>query len=408
MGVLVKIAIIGQGYVGLNLAMGAAKVGHHVVGLEISEILVSELLNSKTFIPGIQEKVLSELLRSGHYIPTTNAELINGADAVIIAVPTPLDSNRKPDLSYLERACSIIAKNVNNKTLIVNESTSYPGTLRNVIKKIIELNSKVEFLYASAPERIDPGNKNWNLANTPRVISGLTNEASKLASEIYRSFCAEVYEVSTPEVAEASKLFENTFRQINIALANEFAIISKILGFSATEAISAASTKPFGFMPFFPSIGVGGHCIPVDPSYLSYAAELAGGKAQFIDLANSTNLSMAKHTVNGIKDFLKGKIMGKLVQVAGISYKPDVPDLRESPSLQLIAELEGEGAKVIWSDPVVNEYNGVKSSELNPNIDLGLLVVPHKSFDFSIWKNAGTVVLDLSSNPTDYGWPKYF
>lgn len=403
-----RVTVIGQGYVGLSLAIGAAKVGHQVIGVDISEKLIQQLEAGDTFVPGIDKTLLTSLVINGRYHPTSNFELMNGSEVIIIAVPTPLDNFRKPDITFVEAACLQIAKKVTSRALIVNESTSYPGTLRNFIKKIVEDNCDTEFWYASAPERIDPGNGNWTLSNTPRVISGLTKEATLKAIEFYQSFCSQVQEVSSPEVAEASKLFENSFRQINIALANEFAKISHTMNFSANEAIYAASTKPFGFMPFFPSIGVGGHCIPVDPSYLSYAAELAGGKAEFIDLANSTNLSMATYTVNRIKEFLEGSLRGKSVQVAGITYKPDVPDLRESPSLLLIEELEREGAEVTWSDPVVKEYKGMKSLNLNPNVDLGLLVVPHESFDFSTWKKAGTAVLDLSANPTDYGWPKFF
>jgi UDP-N-acetyl-D-glucosamine dehydrogenase len=403
-----KISIIGQGYVGLSLAVGAASVGHKVIGIDKNETLISQLITGQTYVPGIDQKILNLLVKSGEYLPTIDFKNLEATDVVIIAVPTPLDQNRKPDLSYIRSACLQIAMHASKKTLVINESTSYPGTLRNFIKPLLESNSKIEFLYASAPERIDPGNQNWDLFNTPRVIAGLTNESTRKTSEIYKTFCSNVYEVSMPEVAEASKLFENTFRQINIALANEFAVLSNAIGFSAHEAILAASTKPFGFMPFFPSIGVGGHCIPVDPSYLSYAAELAGSKAKFIDLANSTNLSMAKYTVNRIDKFLNGKLLGKSVQVAGISYKTDIPDLRESPALLLIDELKFQGAKVSWCDPVVGEFEGVKSSELNPNIDLGLIVVPHKKIDFTIWKTMGTNVIDLSANSINYGWPKFF
>jgi UDP-N-acetyl-D-glucosamine dehydrogenase len=311
-------------------------------------------------------------------------------------------------LTYLERACTQISQFLKNKALIINESTSYPGTLRNFIKKTIESNSTVEFLYASAPERIDPGNSNWKLTNTPRVISGLSNEATEKACEFYQTFCSKVHPVSSPEVAEASKLFENTFRQINIALANEFAIVAHQLGFSATEAINAASTKPFGFMPFFPGIGVGGHCIPVDPSYLSYAAELVGGEAKFIELANSTNLSMAKYTVDRITHLFGGSLLGKSVQIAGIAYKPDIPDLRESPALLLINELKSKGAVVTWCDPHVQEFQGEKSSELNPKVDIGLIVTPHKKIDFSKWQSMGERVLDLSALPNTYGWSKFF
>jgi UDP-N-acetyl-D-glucosamine dehydrogenase len=403
-----KIAIIGQGYVGLNLAVVSAYFGHDVIGIDLSEKLVNQLLNGETFVPGIDKETLIKLINSKNYTPSTDSSLMDGADVVVIAVPTPLDSNRRPDLTYLERACTQISQFLKNKALIINESTSYPGTLRNFIKKTIESNSTVEFLYASAPERIDPGNSNWKLTNTPRVISGLSNEATEKACEFYQTFCSKVHPVSSPEVAEASKLFENTFRQINIALANEFAIVAHQLGFSATEAINAASTKPFGFMPFFPGIGVGGHCIPVDPSYLSYAAELVGGEARFIELANSTNLSMAKYTVDRITHLFGGSLLGKSVQIAGIAYKPDIPDLRESPALLLINELKSKGAVVTWCDPHVQEFQGEKSSELNPKVDIGLIVTPHKKIDFSKWQSMGERVLDLSALPNTYGWSKFF
>jgi UDP-N-acetyl-D-glucosamine dehydrogenase len=403
-----KIAVIGQGYVGLNLAVVSAYFGHDVIGIDLSEKLVNQLLNGETFVPGIDKETLIKLINSKNYTPSTDSSLMDGADVVVIAVPTPLDSNRRPDLTYLERACTQISQFLKNKALIINESTSYPGTLRNFIKKTIESNSTVEFLYASAPERIDPGNSNWKLTNTPRVISGLSNEATEKACEFYQTFCSKVHPVSSPEVAEASKLFENTFRQINIALANEFAIVAHQLGFSATEAINAASTKPFGFMPFFPGIGVGGHCIPVDPSYLSYAAELVGGEARFIELANSTNLSMAKYTVDRITHLFGGSLLGKSVQIAGIAYKPDIPDLRESPALLLINELKSKGAVVTWCDPHVQEFQGEKSSELNPKVDIGLIVTPHKKIDFSKWQSMGERVLDLSALPNTYGWSKFF
>ena len=283
-----KVTVIGQGYVGLTLAIEAASAGHEVVGLEIDEKLVVNLLQGKTSVPGIISKTMLDLINDKKYLPTTITEKMQGSDVIVIAVPTPLNSNRSPELKYIIEAATLIAQNCKEKVLVVNESTSYPGTLRNVIKPTIEAISNVDFMYASAPERIDPGNEEWSIHNTPRIVGGLTPTAGIFAVEFYESFCSQVNLVSSPEVAEAAKLFENTFRQINIALVNEFAVISNALGFSANEVINAAATKPFGFMPFFPSIGVGGHCIPVDPTYLSYAAIKAGVKTNFIDLANKT------------------------------------------------------------------------------------------------------------------------
>jgi UDP-N-acetyl-D-glucosamine dehydrogenase len=402
-----RVTVIGQGYVGLTVAIGAAEVGHDVVGLDLDKELIENLLKGITFIPGITEKSIKKLIKRDKYFPSTDLNSMKGSEVLIIAVPTPLTPSRKPDLKYLESASVQIANIISEKALIINESTSYPGTLRNYIKPKIESISNVEFLYASAPERIDPGNNMWKLSNTPRIIGGLTQEASKKALELYKTFCSEVYEVSSPEVAEASKLFENSFRQINIALANEFSKISSAIGFSTNEAIKAAATKPFGFMPFFPSIGVGGHCIPVDPSYLSYAAAKAGVQARFIELANETNRSMAKYVVEKISTTFGFSLEGKKVQVAGIAYKPGVSDLRESPALDLINELKMAGAKVVWHDPLVLEYNDEKSQVLDCSVDFGLIVTPHAEIDFSEWRKGGTTVLDLSANSNDYGWAKF-
>lgn len=402
-----KVSVVGQGYVGLNIAIAAAKVGHFVNGIDISKNLIDNLTNGVNHVPGIESNTILHLIKSKNYKPTTDSKVISNSDIIVIAVPTPLNSERKPDLSYVNSACEIIAENAKNGTLIVNESTSYPGTLRRFIKPSIEKISTKEFQFAAAPERVDPGNDNWNLENTPRIIAGLTHEATIRAKTFYASFCKTILEVSNPEVAEASKLFENTFRQVNIALANEFSEISDKLGFSASEAINAAGTKPFGFMPFFPSVGVGGHCIPVDPSYLSYAAEIAGVESNFINLANKTNLLASHKIAIRIANYMGGSLKGSKVQIAGIAYKTNVSDMRESPSLLLIDELEALGAKVSWCDELVSEFNNTKSIPITSNIDLGLIVTPHDIFDFSVWQNAGTRVLDLSANSRNFGWPKF-
>lgn len=402
-----RVVVIGQGYVGLTVAISAANSGHIVFGLDINKYLIDELLIGKTQIPGIDKEQLVSLVHQARYVPTLNEEVLKDAEIVVIAVPTPLDVNREPDLSALKAAAELISKNVTNETLIVNESTSYPGTLRNYIKPLIEENTSLRLNYASAPERVDPGNKDWKLNNTPRVISGITDVATEMAINFYSSFCSKIYRASSPEVAEASKIFENTFRQINIALSNEFSEIANVIGFSATEAILAASTKPFGFMPFYPSIGVGGHCIPVDPTYLSYIAGEFGIKAKFIELANETNINMARKVAARIQSFLNGDIDGASIQIAGISYKPGVSDMRESPALRLIDELKLLGAQVTWHDPLVEVFEDQKSLPLNPSIDLGLIVSPHREIDFSTWVTAGTKVLDLSPNTINTGWPKF-
>jgi UDP-N-acetyl-D-glucosamine dehydrogenase len=401
------VTVIGLGYVGLTLSVGIAAAGHKVIGLDSNSLLVDQLRGGNTHVPGISQSQLISLINQDKFTPTINPNLVSKSEVVIIAVPTPLDNQRKPDLNYLQTAIESVANKIQDGALIVNESTSYPGTLRNFIKPLFEKYSSYVLNYASAPERVDPGNNEWNLENTPRVIAGLSENATKSAVKFYSTFCKNIHTVSSPEVAEAAKLFENTFRQINIALVNEFSNIASTLGFLASDAIKAAATKPFGFMPFFPSIGVGGHCIPVDPSYLSYIAEKAGIKANFINLANQTNLSMAKNIAFRIKDELGGTLINKCIQIAGIAYKSGVSDMRESPSLDLIQELKNLGAKTSWYDPLVAYYNNEHSTPLNPNIDLGLIISPHEQIDFSTWLSAGTKVFDLSANSNNYGWPKF-
>ena len=402
-----KISIIGQGYVGLTVAIGAAQAGHEVIGFDVNETLINELILGKTHVPGVSTDDLLSLQSSRNYSPTIDADKLNMSDIIILAVPTPLNDNREPDLSYLESASLLVAKNVHGNALIINESTSFPGTLRNFIKPIFDSESNFNFEFAAAPERVDPGNFEWRLSNTPRVIGGLTNDASVFAKKFYQTFCSDIRIVSSPEVAEAAKLFENTFRQVNIALVNEFSKVAHRLGFSTFETILAASTKPFGFMPFYPGIGVGGHCIPVDPSYLSFAANKVGIDTHFIDLANLTNLDMVKYVVSRIQTELGGNLSGKDIQIAGIAYKTDVSDIREAPAILLIDELMKNGANVTWFDPLVNVDIPGKQIGLLPTIDLGLVVTPHKSIDFSIWIESKTRVFDLSSSSKTYGWAKF-
>ena len=308
----------------------------------------------------------------------------------------------------LENACLTVAKFVQSDTLIINESTSYIGTLRNFIYPLIENNSSAKNLkYAVAPERIDPGNNVWHLGNTPRIISGLDQIAINQAFKFYSTFCTQIHQVDKPEIAEAAKLIENTFRQVNIALVNELSEVASKFDFSLHDAINAAATKPFGFMPFYPSIGVGGHCIPVDPAYLSYSARQVGVESKFIDLANTTNLNMPAKVVSRIESQLKNKINGMNIQIAGIAYKTGISDIRESPALELIKTLESKGSRVTYHDPLVSNWEHLYSGPLRTDIDLGIIVTPHVQIDFTIWKESGTKVIDLSSSSNDYGWPKF-
>lgn len=387
-----RVSIIGQGYVGLSLALAIEKTGANVIGFDTNSELVSELTAGKSHVEGITGE---ELKGASNYQATSNPPDIDGSEVVIIAVPTPLDAERKPELKYLLSACEIVAKSLKNKALIINESTSFPGTLRDLIAKNIEEASGLGHLYAASPERVDPGNLIWNQSNTPRLVSGLTEEATKKAVEFYSTFCATVVPVSSPEVAEAAKLFENTFRQVNIAMVNELAQISHGLDIDVREVLDAAATKPFGFMKFNPSLGVGGHCIPVDPSYLSFAAESVGIEASFIDLANEINLEMPAYVANRVSNSVGG-LKGKKVLVAGLSYKANVSDLRESPSLLLIDALDVLGADVAWHDPLVDSFNGTQSVELSSAFDVAILAVAHDAIDKEALKKSASFVFDCT------------
>jgi UDP-N-acetyl-D-glucosamine dehydrogenase len=403
-----NLIVVGQGYVGLPLVVAAAKAKFVVYGFDIDKLRIQNLRSGITDSPEVST---SDLLR------LQSEKKINFVDVIpkisepcifVIAVPTPLDKDRKPDISMLKKACELISTVVSDGSLIINESTSYIGTLNTLIKPTIDSSTGfVNLDYAVAPERIDPGNTKWSMKNTPRLVAGTNDRSIQRAFDFYSTFCEQVHKVSKPEVAEAAKLFENTFRQVNIALVNELSSIADSIGFSTYETIKAASTKPFGFMPFYPSIGVGGHCIPVDPTYLAFSAELAGTEAKFINLANITNSSMPRIIAERIRVILDGNLSGKRIQIAGITYKPNISDIRESPALELMKVLTELGAKVLWCDPHVEKYDGASSTELDAQIDLGLIITPHDKIDFSIWKKAGTIVLDLSANSNNYGWPKF-
>ena len=391
-----KVAIIGQGYVGLTISAFAAK-SYQVIGFDNSQRVVDALNQGVSHIEGVKSADVKAAISAGNYRATANGADIAGADIVVIAVPTPLDKDRKPDLSFIESACKTIAENINHPVLVINESTSYPGTIRGVIKPLIEELSggKVEHLYAISPERVDPGRSDWDQKNTPRLYAGLTPEASKQTHDFYSSFCDKLVEVSSPEVAEAAKLFENTFRQVNIALVNEFAQISHALGISVYETLDAADTKPYGFMRFNPSAGVGGHCIPVDPSYLSHVAAGLGVPATFIERANEVNLEMPKYVVARVAADNGGSLKGKRVQVIGVSYKPNVADTRETPAELVIEELTRVGAVVNWHDDLVGTWNGQSSTPLG-GADIAIVVTLHDGVDKKAVLGSAPYVFDTT------------
>jgi len=392
----VKVSIIGQGYVGLTISVFAAE--HHTVfGFDKNHGIVDALNAGKSHIEGVESADLARLIATGRYKATTEAADIAGSDVVVIAVPTPLTKDRKPDLAFVEAACKTIGENLKKPALIINESTSFPGTVRNLIKPLIEKYSTgpVEHLYAVSPERVDPGRSDWNQKNTPRLYAGLNPEASKAVRNFYSTFCDELVEVSSPEVAESAKLFENTFRQVNIALVNEFAQIAHALGISVYETLDAAATKPYGFMKFMPSAGVGGHCIPVDPSYLADTAARIGVPATFLERANEVNLEMAKYVVDRVRSDNGGNLKGKAVQVIGVAYKPNVADVRETPAEPVIEELKASGAIVTWSDDLVSNWMGEKSTALG-GADIALVVTLHAVTDPDVVLESAPYVFDTT------------
>ena len=376
-----KVSIIGQGYVGLTISVFAAD-HHTVVGFDKNQGVVDALNSGKSHIEGVDSADLAKHIALGRYRATTDASEISDSDVVVIAVPTPLTRERKPDLAFVEAACKTIGENLKTPALIINESTSFPGTVREFIKPFVEKYSAglVEHLYAVSPERVDPGRTDWDQKNTPRLYAGLTPAASEQVRAFYSSFCDNLVEVSSPEVAESAKLFENTFRQVNIALVNEFAQIAHALGISVYETLDAAATKPYGFMKFMPSAGVGGHCIPVDPSYLADTAARLGVPATFIERANEVNLEMAKYVVDRVAVDNGGTLKGKSVQVIGVAYKSNVADVRETPAEPVIKELKEAGATVTWSDDLVSTWLGEKSTALGGS-EIAIVVTLHAVTD---------------------------
>lgn len=390
-----KISVIGLGYVGLGLAINASK-NYQVTGFDLDEIRISYLNQGLSYLEDIKASEVKASLESGKFKPTTDSTYIADSEIVIICVPTPLDGLRKPDLTYIYKACDVIVGSLTKPALIINESTSFPGTLRDHIAKRIESKTDIKHEYASSPERIDPGNEKWNLMNTPRLVSGLTDFATKKAVEFYSSFAKNIVEVASPEVAETAKLFENTFRQVNIALVNELAMICNSLNINVFDVIEAANTKPYGFMKFNPGPGVGGHCIPVDPSYLAYRAEQAGVKARFIDLANQVNLDMPKYVIERSEKIVGG-LKGKKVLIAGVSYKPEIADVRETPAELIRNEAIAKGAEVYWFDPIVEKWEPGKVEKLDANtFDLVIFQTIHSVMDIESIKKAAKHAFDCT------------
>ena len=394
-----RVAVIGQGYVGLTISSGAISAGFEVIGIDKNQRVVEGLNSGKSHIEGISDEKVASALSQGKFKASADFADITDSKVVVVAVPTPLNRAGEPDLSILESAIESIAPFLGEDSLVINESTSYIGTLRNVIApQLTSLNSKVKH-FAVSPERVDPGNKSFDVKNTPRLVGGLTEEASNRAVAFYSSFSDHVVKASSPEVAEAAKLLENSFRFVNIGFVNEFAQLMNTMGISVSEVIAAAGTKPYGFMPFFPNVGIGGHCIPVDPLYLQKIAIDNGMISLYIKLSEELNQEMPKYCVEGL-EALYGKLNSKHVLVVGVSYKPDISDTRESPAEFVIKELEKKGATVSWHDPLVESFNGQSSASIAGDYDLALVLVKHQVLDMSSWSSKPVYCINsIASEP---------
>ena len=421
------VAIIGLGYVGLPLATAFAKAGFRTTGVDVSESKVDIINAGRSYIPDVLDEDVASHVQSGLFTATSDYDALTGVDAVFICVPTPYDAQRAPDLSYIEAASKSIRSRLQPGQLIVLQSTTYPGTTEEVVQPILEesgLKAGEDFYLAFSPERIDPGNTQWSAYNTPKVVGGLTSECTQLAVDLLYQMGAPVHPVSSTRAAELAKLLENTFRAVNIALANELALLTERMGIDYWEVVEAAKTKPFGFMPFYPGPGVGGHCIPIDPYYLSWKAREYDYFTEFIELAGELNQAMTYHVVDlaGQALSLQGKpLKGANVLVLGVAFKRDIDDARNSPAERIIELLLGRGAEVAYHDPYVPSFHAggdvfyrkkivLESIELTEEAlaaaDCIIIVTAHTSVDYERVAQYAQLIVDTRNaiaDASDYG-----
>jgi UDP-N-acetyl-D-glucosamine dehydrogenase len=396
------IGVIGLGYVGLPLVKTFLKAGFQVIGFDVDQKKVSLLNRSRSYIKHVTGRDLKPFIAEKKFLATANFRSLNKADVIIICVPTPLDSHRNPDLSYVLNTTETIAKFLRKGQLVVLESTTYPGTTEEQMHPILErtgLKVGTDFYLAYSPEREDPGNETYSTAKIPKVVGGVTSNCRRIAKAVYDQIVVGTVPVSSPRVAEATKLLENIFRSINIALVNEMKLIFERMDIDVWEVIKAASTKPFGYMPFFPGPGYGGHCIPVDPFYMAWKAKEVDHPTRFIELAGEINTFMPYYVVSKTIEELNRKkksLNGAKVLVLGIAYKKDVDDQRESPSLKIISLLQEKGAKVSYNDPYVPESKGHRDY---PGLELKSIPLTEK-----ILKRFDAVIISTNHSDYDYDW----
>ena len=409
------IGVVGLGYVGLPLIMGFNRIGFPTIGIDIDEQKIVALKNGQSYIQHFSDLMIAELNDSGRFHVSSDFNCLESADVILLCVPTPLSKHREPDLSYVIETAESIAPYLRQGQLIVLESTTYPGTTREVLEPILERGSGLQadkhFHVAYSPEREDPGNPNFDTSTIPKVIGASTDEGQTLAAALYSSLVQNVVQVSTPETAEAVKLTENIFRAVNIALVNELKLIYEEMGIDVWEVIDAAATKPFGFMPFYPGPGLGGHCIPIDPFYLTWKAREFGFHTRFIELAGEINRNMPRHVITKLSDALslkeKKALNGARILVVGIAYKKNVDDIRESPALVIMNHLADQGTEFAYYDPHVKivpqtrefaQFTGMKSIEWTADnlrlYDAALIITDHDDLDWNLLVEHSKLILD--------------
>jgi UDP-N-acetyl-D-glucosamine dehydrogenase len=402
------VAVVGLGYVGLPLAVEFARAGFKVIGYDVNGATVRELNSGRSHIQDVPSQQIAAIVKSGKFTVTDDPKRLGDADTVSIAVPTPLIKTRDPDMSYVQAAAAAVAKYAHQGMLVVLESTTYPGTTREILVPLFEergFTIGADFFVAFSPERIDPGNPTYHTKNTPKVVGGITSACTEIAMALYATCIDHLVPVSSTEAAELVKLLENTFRSVNIGMVNEMAIICSRLGVDVWEVIDAAATKPFGFMKFTPGPGIGGHCIPLDPHYLAWKMRTLNYKTRFIDLASEINIEMPNYVAEKVGHALnedKKAVNGSQILVIGVAYKPNIDDMRESPALDVIRLLESRGATVAYHDPHVatfREDGHVKTSvaltqETVSGADAVVIVTDHKAVDYELIRTKAKLIVD--------------